>query len=215
MKRLIISIVSPLICLSILLFSGCSDKSFSKMKKTESGTYDRSVLYPLLKDDGDNVMYNMTLTYKDLSLDGFLVASLEKSDDNKEEIRAVCTAFMGMTLFDFTITDDDFVVNSCMEQLDKKIILHILRKDLVTLFTRNVPKKFKGTKYVEADSTGKRIGYIAKSFTGRTRHIIDNTKQRVHQTKLSGGIFKAQFDYTDESIIIDHPILKLQMTLYK
>ena len=88
------------------------------MQTAGSGVYDRNELYPLLTKSGESVMYNMTLTYKELSMNGFMVATMEEN----ESIHVVCTAFMGMTLFDFTIKDRGFDVNSCMEQLDRPII---------------------------------------------------------------------------------------------
>lgn len=197
------------VCACILSLSGCSDKHFSAMQTAGSGVYDRNELYPLLTKSGESVMYNMTLTYKELSMNGFMVATMEEN----ESIHVVCTAFMGMTLFDFTIKDRGFDVNSCMEQLDRPIIKHILKKDLVTLFTRNVNSTFKAKRYKEPAKT--RLGYKIRTATGRARYVIDDETRRPNHVSLSGGPLRAEFSYSDEAILISHPRLGLEITLYQ
>lgn len=179
------------------------------MQSTGSGKYTRNDLYPLLSKSGDNVMYNMTLTYKELSMNGFMVATMEED----ESIHVVCTAFMGMTLFDFTIKEHGFDVNSCMEQLDRPIIKHILKKDLVTLFTRNVDSTFRAKRYKEPAKTN--LGYKIRTATGKAHYLIDNESRRVNHVSLSGGPLRAEFTYSDEAILIAHPRLGLEMTLYQ
>ena len=154
-------------------------------------------------------MYNMTLTYKDMSMNGFMVASMEED----ESIHVVCTAFMGMTLFDFTIKDRGFEVNSCMEQLDRPTIKLILKKDLVTLFTRNVDSTFRAKRYKEPAKTN--LGYKIRTATGKARYLIDNEHRRVNRVSLSGGPLRAEFTYSDEAILIAHPRLGLELTLYQ
>ncbi|MCQ2200354.1 MAG: hypothetical protein MJZ19_11670 [Paludibacteraceae bacterium] len=185
------------------------------MEQGKCGKYDRTELYPLLNEDGDNVMFNMNLSYKDLSMDGFLVATMEKNENGEESVRAVCTAFMGMTLFDFTITDKDFVVNSCMEQLDNKMIVRILRKDLVTLFTKNVQSNFKAKKYSHKDFPGTKSGFKMRTSTGKTKYVVNKEKKMPEHTCVSGGILRAEFNYDDENIVISHPKLGLKLSLTK
>lgn len=197
------------VCASILFLGGCSSKHFSEMTKTGSGVYNRSDLYPVVSQREESVMYNMTLTYKELSMNGYMVATIEED----ESIHVVCTAFMGMTLFDFTINEDAFVVNSCMEQLDRAAIKLILKKDLVTLFTRNVKSTFKAKKY--ADSSNTKFGYKVRTSTGKACYIVDNEAKRAESINLSGGPLRAEFKYTNESIVISHPRLGLEMTLFQ
>lgn len=154
-------------------------------------------------------MYNMTLTYKELSMNGFMVATMEED----ESIHVVCTAFMGMTLFDFTIKERGFDVNSCMDQLNRPVILHILKKDLITLFTRNVKSTFKAKRYSEPAKT--KLGYKIRTATGRAHYLIDNNSKRVNHVSISGGPLRAEFSYSDEAILIAHPRLGLEMTLYQ
>lgn len=197
------------VCACILSLSGCSDKQFSAMQSTGSGTYTRNDLYPLLTKSGESVMYNMTLTYKEMSMNGFMVASMEED----ESIHVVCTAFMGMTLFDFTIKDHGFDVNSCMDQLDRPAIKLILKKDLVTLFTRNVDSTFRAKRYKEPAKT--KLGYKIRTATGKAHYLIDNENRRVNHVSLSGGPLRAEFTYSDEAILISHPRLGLELTLYQ
>ncbi|MCQ2191054.1 MAG: hypothetical protein MJY63_05425 [Paludibacteraceae bacterium] len=179
------------------------------MQSTGSGNYTRNDLYPLLTKSGESVVYNMTLTYKEMSMNGFMVASMEED----ESIHVVCTAFMGMTLFDFTIKDHGFDVNSCMEQLDRPTIKHILKKDLVTLFTRNVDSTFRAKRYKEPAKTN--LGYKIRTATGKAHYLIDNENRRVNHVSLSGGPLRAEFTYSNEAILIAHPRLGLELTLYQ
>ena len=179
------------------------------MQSSGSGVYKRNDLYPLLTTSGESVMYSMTLSYQELSINGFLVATMEED----ESIHVVCTAFMGMTLFDFTIKEHGFDVNSCMEQLDRPIIKHILKKDLVTLFTRNVDSTFRAKRYKELAKT--KLGFKIRTATGKAHYIIDNESRRVNHVSLSGGPLRAELSYSDEAILIAHPRLGLEITLYQ
>lgn len=179
------------------------------MQSSGSGVYNRNDLYPLLVKSGESVMYNMTLTYKDMSMNGFLVATMEED----ESIHAVCTAFMGMTLFDFTIKDHGFDVNACMDQLDRPVVKSILKKDLVTLFTRNVDSTFRAKRYKSPAKTN--LGYKIRTATGKAHYLIDNESRRVNHVSLSGGPLRAEFTYSEEAILISHPRLGLEMTLYQ
>lgn len=57
----------------------------------------------------------------------------------EHEHRMVFTSDFGNTLFDFTITDSAFHVNYVMEDLDKKIILNILKRDFTALVKMDNP----------------------------------------------------------------------------
>jgi len=52
---------------------------------------------------------------------------------NEDEHRMVFTSDFGNTLFDFTIKPGAFQVNYIMDELDRKFIVNILKKDFTTL----------------------------------------------------------------------------------
>lgn len=52
-----------------------------------------------------------------------------------KEHRVVFTTEMGSKILDFSFKDDDFSVNYILEELNKKILINLLRKDFKTLIT--------------------------------------------------------------------------------
>ena len=45
--------------------------------------------------------------------------------------------------------------------------------------------------------------------------MIDNDTRRLNHVSLSGGPLRAEFSYSDEAILISHPRLGLEITLYQ
>ena len=84
---------------------------------------------------------------------------------------------------------------------------------LVTLFTRNVNSTFKAKRYREPAKT--KLGYKIRTATGKARYVIDNDTRRLNHVSLSGGPLRAEFSYSDEAILISHPRLGLEITLYQ
>ena len=53
--------------------------------------------------------------------------------------RIVFTTELGNKIFDFTFKEDSFKVNQILKELDKKLLINILKSDFKTLIMENPP----------------------------------------------------------------------------
>lgn len=129
----------------------------------------------------------------------------------EHEHRMVFTSDFGNTLFDFTITDTSFHVNYVMEDLNKKIILNILKRDFTAMLkvVNPVDKRL---------DTGASWGF--KSETDNKYFIVNKDDGQLSQIVLFSK-YKRKVDLnftTDENkelrqIEIIHHNINLKITL--
>jgi len=63
-------------------------------------------------------------------MSGMLI--VRRMPDN--EIRIVASTYFGLSLFDFSLRNDQFTVNSCIEPMKKEKVLKLLEMDFRRLF---------------------------------------------------------------------------------
>lgn len=136
------------------------------------------------------------------------------------EYRMVFASYFGLSLFDFTLSRDTFIVNSCIEPLKKEHILALFRKDFTLLLRLNqtensIFEKFKCEEkdclyFVYRQKNGKEISEYCVDETGNIRSIVSG--KGVRGVKMSGSEFTASHP---RIVRIDHPLLKLRFMLEK
>lgn len=62
------------------------------------------------------------------------------------EIRIVASTYFGLSLFDFSLRNDQFTVNSCIEPMKKEKVLKLLEMDFRRLFLSEKGTRVKATK---------------------------------------------------------------------
>lgn len=62
------------------------------------------------------------------------------------EIRIVASTYFGLSLFDFSLRNDQFTVNSCIEPMKKEKVLKLLEMDFRRLFLSGKDTRVKATK---------------------------------------------------------------------
>lgn len=110
---------------------------------------------PIINAQEQSQKYNMQLDFMKHHLSGMLIVRRLPDD----EIRILATTYFGLSLFDFSLQDDEFRVNSCMEPMKKKKILQLLETDFKSLFLnqKNIRIKEK-SKTSEERTTGRGFG---------------------------------------------------------
>ena len=74
--------------------------------------------------------YNIQLDFMKHHMSGMLI--VRRMPDN--EIRIVASTYFGLSLFDFSLRNDQFTVNSCIEPMKKEKVLKLLEMDFRRLF---------------------------------------------------------------------------------
>ena len=86
------------------------------------------------------------------------------------EIRIVASTYFGLSLFDFSLRNDQFTVNSCIEPMKKEKVLKLLEMDFRRLFLSGKDTRVKATKdsATEKRTSGKGFGKSVVYITGNT-----------------------------------------------
>jgi len=135
--------------------------------------------------------FDFVLSHKGRDVSGVLIIVV--SDSNNRRI--VMTSLFGMTLMDFELTAGGALkVNYSIEQLNRKRILNLLKRDFETLFN---------------------------PYAGRGVKFLYGPDSRIDALKRGSGITATTMrfsNFTDgypNQIIMDHPGLKLSIKLEK
>lgn len=174
----------------VMFVSSCSPavKGGVKYPEPHLGVGEKIILYDTVPSLNT---FDFVLSHMGRDLSGVLIIKVSESNHK----RIVMTSLYGMTLLDFELTAGGTLkLNYSIEQLNRKRILDLLRRDFETLFS---PYKTKGIKFlygagltIEALTTGRGITALVMRFNN-----------------LKDG-FPSQ-------IIMDHPRLKLSLKLEK
>ncbi|MFL0353015.1 hypothetical protein [Xanthomarina sp. GH4-25] len=198
MRFLLISI-----CLLLVSCASYPKKQHFQLDNSVS----KSIENPYFSDETKDYIYKASIDVYDKHFGGLLI--IKKI--NEQEHRVVFTTEMGNKLFDFSFFEDDFKVNFILDELNKKILINILKKDFKVLITEkiNVTNRFS-----EADN------HIFETIIYNKKHYYYfNENQLSHVIRTKNGKENVQFLFTEIStnfanqISIKHNNIKLQITL--
>lgn len=125
MRNLILS--SFLLC---ALFTSCSKDLFKSSISESAILQPHDIVKPISNDT--TVIYKTAVNAYGRYLSGLLIIKSFANDD----YRMVFTTETGMKLFDFEFKQDKFLVHYCMEMLNKKPVVNLLRDDFSLMLTR-------------------------------------------------------------------------------
>ncbi len=119
-----------LISICLLVF-GCA--SFPVKNNFQNIEYKSDIHNPYFSDLNQDYIYKANIEVYDNTFGGiFIVKKI-----GEEHHRIVFTTEMGNKLFDFSFNKDDFIVNYILDDLNKKILINILKRDFKVLITEN------------------------------------------------------------------------------
>ncbi|MCX7548908.1 hypothetical protein OS188_13200 [Xanthomarina sp. F1114] len=121
-----------------LLISFCfflvSCGSYPKKKNFQAeNSTSKEIENPYLSDSRIDYVYKASIDVYDRNFSGLLI--IKKIAD--KEHRVAFTTEMGNKMFDFTFNENDFRVNFILDELNKKMLINILKKDFKVLITEN------------------------------------------------------------------------------
>ncbi|RSK41387.1 hypothetical protein [Mangrovimonas spongiae] len=118
--------------LAVFLFSCGSYPKKQQLKPIESALNVFS--NPYFSNTSKDYIYKANISAYGKSFSGlFIVKKIEKNQH-----RVAFTTEMGNKIFDFTITDNAFSVNYILDDLNRKLLLNVLKQDFTTLVKENV-----------------------------------------------------------------------------
>lgn len=158
-------------------------------------------------DASKDYVYKASIDVYNRNFSGLLII---KKITNKEH-RVAFTTEMGNKLFDFTFSENDFQVNFILDELNKKILINILKKDFKVLITENI---LISNSFSEANN---RI--FETAFYGKKHYYYFNENQLFQVIQTKNRKEKVQFLFLEinkhlaNQIDIKHSNLKLEIKL--
>lgn len=197
MRYLIISI--------LLLVVSCATYP-KKHQLTEQTTSKEIIVNPYFSDASQDYVYKASIAIYDNNFGGLLI--IKKIEDRNH--RVVFTTEMGKKLFDFTITEADFKVNYILDELNKKLLINLLKTDFKALVQEqnSISKSFiKGNFqiYQTEISDKKHFYYVSEQLDQIVRTGYQKDKVHFLFSDISNTIAK--------NISIVHSNIKLTITL--
>lgn len=193
-----------LISFFVLICFSCS--SYPKKKGFEA-TEKASVVNPYFSNPSKDYVYKASINVSDKKFGGiFIVKKLEKNYH-----RIVFTTEMGNKIFDFSFLKNDFKVNHILKDLNKKILINILKNDFRVLITE---KPFVESTFI------KNNGFVYKTHIATKKHYHYVSKEKLQKvTRVRSGKENVEFlfyeinDNIAEQIQILHKNFTLEINL--
>lgn len=188
-----------------LFWVGCA--SYSKKQGLKEITTSQEVLSnSYFSDHEKDYVYKANIDVYDTSFSGLLI--IKKIDCNNHRI--AFTTEMGNKLFDFSFTEDAFKINYILDELNKKILVNVLKKDFKVLITENlnVLNTFK-----ESENT------VFETEITNHRHFAFKNDNLYKIVRVGGTKEKVIFMYSEisnniaDQIEITHNNIKLKIIL--
>ncbi|KAB6338673.1 hypothetical protein GA160_22190, partial [Bacteroides xylanisolvens] len=107
------------VSLTVLLFLGIQVQTSCSPRISGEGSTVPPVIE--LTQGEESQKYNIQLDFMKHHMSGMLI--VRRMPDN--EIRIVASTYFGLSLFDFSLHDDQFNVNSCIEPMKKEKVLKL------------------------------------------------------------------------------------------
>lgn len=97
----------------------------------------KEIVNPYFSDSSKDYIYKASVAIFSNHFGGILVIKKVATVEH----RVVFTTEMGNTIFDFSFKGDDFKVNRIIKQMNKKLLINILKKDFGILVKENLLSK--------------------------------------------------------------------------
>jgi hypothetical protein len=167
----------------------------------------KSMKNPYFSDTNIDYVYKASINVYDKHFGGLLI--IKKISENNH--RVAFTTEMGNKLFDFMFTENDFKVNFILDELNKKMLINILKKDFKVLVNENLD-------VLNSFSETKNLIYETSIFE-KKHYYYFKENQLTQVIRIKNGKENVQFLFTEindnfaDQIKINHLNIKLEIKL--
>jgi DNA-dependent RNA polymerase auxiliary subunit epsilon len=112
---------------------GCRTTQHHNLQKTDEQKTKIADLYSCYKNDFSKVLYKSEITVFKNRLSGLTL--IKRMPDSSYRINFITE--LGLKIFDFEIKGEDFKVIYCIEKMNKKKLIRVLKDDLTLLLLEN------------------------------------------------------------------------------
>ena len=199
-------LLNSILCLILM---GCS-KAVSPVH-FQKVLPDAKVCIADLKPKFTSVLYNTKVDVVGKHLSGLLL--FKQMPDSST--RVVFSSEMGVNFFDFEYSSNGFKVHSCMEQLNRKIVIRQLKKDIGLLFMYNChladvqtfnTEEEMNFAFVNGSEEDYYISDLQCSNIKRIENVVDNHKKVIVNVYGSKG-------QMPDSVMLSHQNFEFMISL--
>ncbi|WP_452232905.1 hypothetical protein [Lacinutrix sp. MEBiC02595] len=186
------------------IFIGCA--SFPKKNNFEAAAITSNIINPYFANPNQDYIYKANIEVYENSFGGiFIVKKI-----GEQHHRIVFTTEMGNKLLDFTFNKDTFTVNYILDDLNKKILINVLKKDFKVLITEHLIAE---KTYTITNETIKKTSLDNKTYYYfESPEITKIIRANSHKEKVR-FLFTDLKDNIAQHIEIIHSNIKLKINL--
>ena len=192
----------------VLILSSCS--SLDVVKGYNPATLEKTVFeVPYFSSPEMDYVYKANITIYGNELSGIFIAKRI----NDTTYRVVFTTEFGNKLLDFEISENDFKVNSIVDELDRKILINTLKTDFRLLLKNSyvIQQQYDNSAskvcLTEEDSSNNYL-FISKA-NNKLNKIVNATKRK----ERINLFFTSENNIFATKIVIQHYNIKLRIEL--
>ena len=191
-----------LISISFLIF-GCT--SYPKKNNFKNTDVTGQIYNPYFSNQNQDYVYKATIEVYGNSFGGVFI--VKKTGEHKHRVAMITE--MGKKLFDFSFDKNSFNVNYILDDLNKKVLINILKRDFRVLVTErfSVTKSFTLNLETIKETIIDNKKYYYFGAPKLTKIIRANTKEKVQ------FLFREISNTVSKEIIISHANIKLKIKL--
>jgi len=190
----------------LILFVSCS--SYPKKNGfSEIGSEKKTISNPYFADASKDYVYKANIEAFGNSFGGIFIVKKLEADHH----RIAFTTELGNKIFDFTFQGEDFKVNHILKEMNRKILINVLKNDFQVL----VKEKPFVEKAFQKDSRP-----IYKTHIGNKKYYHFLSKQKLEKiVRVGNGSKKVEFIFSEindniaQDIQILHKNIKLKISL--
>lgn len=192
----------------VLILSSCS--SLDVVKGYNPATLEKTVFeVPYFSSPEMDYVYKANITIYGNELSGIFIA--KRINDTTH--RVVFTTEFGNKLLDFEISENDFKVNSIVDELDRKILINTLKTDFRLLLKNSyvIQQQYDNSAskvYLTEEDSSNNYLFISKA-DNKLNKIVNATKRK----ERINLFFTSENNIFATKIVIQHYNIKLRIEL--
>jgi hypothetical protein len=201
------------ILLLFLLLTACSPEILKGFRKDSLQVLSRAEFYPFFPTADSTQWFNMQIDFRKNHFSGILLVKRTGTDT----YRTVFTTHFGMSVFDFEFTPDKFIVNHCIEDLNKKKIRQTFEEDFKIFFFLNLDTP-PNQEVIYKNKTNSHWEVVKKNDYYYLKDLESKTLLKIERPRFINSLHYEFKDYRERfpsDIQIKHSTIGLKIQLNK
>lgn len=180
-----------------LLTTSCASSIRSSCGQAETASLTRSDILPVIVATDSLQTFDMEISFLGKHLNGIMFVKRQ----DPETVRIVINSYFGMSMGDFELRTDTFVVHYVLDAMNKPAMINLFRNDFELLFGFHLPERF----IVQKSLCKKPEEYISiKMSQGKYQYRVNGENQNIGRIKAPGVNVEIPYHISPRTITLKH-----------